>query len=358
MEKTFKEKILSSYRRAVIKHPRLKTILMVFAVGLLAVDRLCTNIKARTRKMVVAFVLLCFSFISCSYTSVIWGDGQSDFADKSVSYYEKTEESIAKLAIEAEIDESAFYEDEEEYDEDYENIDDISEIDTVSGADILDEMNNNLLNEELLTDAPQETNEEIKDSGEIIFSRDDWQLVLVNKNHPISEDYSFTLGTIKGAMQCDERILGDLYSMIDAAYKDGVNLVICSPYRADERQQMLFDRKVKKYIAQGMSYMEAYRLSGQAVTIPGSSEHQIGLALDIICDGYSSLDAGFGDTLAGKWLAEHCFEYGFVVRYPLGKEDITGIEYEPWHLRYVGKNAANVITEENICLEEFWEKYL
>ena len=108
----------------------------------------------------------------------------------------------------------------------------------------------------------------------------------------------------------------------------------------------------------GMSYMDAYAVSSQAVTVPGASEHQIGLAFDIVSDKYTELNAGFAETDAGKWLAQNRSEYGFILRYPLGKEDITGIEFEPWHFRYVGKDAATIISEEGITLEEFWDKYL
>ena len=104
-----------------------------------------------------------------------------------------------------------------------------------------------------------------------------------------------------------------------------------------------------------MSYLEAFRASAQAVTIPGSSEHQIGLALDIVSDTYTMLEEGFADTDAGKWLVDNSYRYGFILRYPKGKEDITGIEFEPWHFRYVGKKAAKVMKEQNLCLEEFTE---
>ena len=146
--------------------------------------------------------------------------------------------------------------------------------------------------------------------------------------------------------------------MLEAAEEDGVNLTICSPYRDLEYQQMLFNRKIERYMKRGMSYMEAYQLSSQAVTVPGASEHQIGLALDIVCNDYMSLDEGFGDTKAGKWLATNSCRFGFILRYPEGKENITGIEYEPWHFRYVGKAAATVIMEQGISLEEFWEEYV
>lgn len=190
------------------------------------------------------------------------------------------------------------------------------------------------------------------------FRVDDWRLILVNKQHPIPDDYELKLGSIstsRGRMKCDQRIISDLNKMLEDAKEDGINLVICSPYRPSSRQDYLFDKKVKSYIKQGNSYMDAYYLTAQAVTIPGASEHEIGLALDIISDKYSGLNEGFGASEAGIWLEKHCTEYGFIIRYPLGKESITGIEFEPWHFRYVGKKAANVMKEQNLCLEEFTE---
>ena len=190
------------------------------------------------------------------------------------------------------------------------------------------------------------------------FSADDWRLLLINKQNSIPDDYTVTLGTIKGKMQCDERILDDLLDMLQAAKEDGIALVICSPYRDMERQEYLFNRKITRYMNRGFSYLEAYRLANEYVTLPGASEHQLGLALDIVCSSYTALNAGFADTDAGKWLEEHSCEYGFILRYPLGKEYITGIEFEPWHFRYVGVEAATIIMEQEITLEEFWEEYV
>lgn len=187
------------------------------------------------------------------------------------------------------------------------------------------------------------------------LSADDWQLVLVNKQHPVPSDYSFTLGTITGNMKCDVRIIDDLMAMMQAAQDDGINLMICSPYRDYNRQTVLFNRKIDYYMNKGYSYMEAYKISSMSVTVPGASEHQIGLALDIVSNTYVTLDSGFGETEAGIWLKEHGCEYGFILRYPLGKEYITGIQYEPWHFRYVGKTAATAIMEQGITLEEFLE---
>ena len=355
MNVTFKDKVLSLYRRTIRKHKMLKIPMLVLSVILLFFDHLARRIQSGARRYIAVLASLTFAFVSCSFSSVIWGEGEYDFTADITSYYYETEESAASFAVEDEIDSElidAAGVDEDDDLIDPESITDISELDTVSGADIIGSMAQMEVSDGEETE-PAETQDEHSE-----FSRDDWQLVLVNKNHPIADDYSFTLGTIKGAMQCDERILADLYAMLEGALNDGVNLVICSPYRNDDRQQMLFDRKVDKYTAQGMSYMEAYKTAAQAVTIPGSSEHQIGLAIDMVSDSYVSLNEGFGDTKAGQWLAAHAYEYGFVIRYPEGKEDITGIEYEPWHLRYVGKNAAKVLYDENLTLEEFWEKYL
>ncbi|MBQ9334182.1 MAG: M15 family metallopeptidase [Lachnospiraceae bacterium] len=354
MNVTFKDKVLSLYRRTIRKHKLLKIPMLVLSVILLFLDHVARRIQSGARRYIAVLASMTFAFVSCSFSSVIWGEGEYDFTADVTSYYYETEESAAAFAVEDEVDTELIDADDSDDDDliDPENIKDISELDTVSGADIIGSIDDIDISadEEMPVDEAQDDHPD--------FSRDDWQLVLVNKNHPIAEDYSFTLGTIKGAMQCDERILADLYAMLEGALKDGVNLVICSPYRNDDRQQMLFDRKVDKYTAQGMSYMEAYKTAAQAVTIPGSSEHQIGLAIDMVSDSYVSLNEGFGDTTAGQWLAAHSYEYGFVIRYPEGKEDITGIEYEPWHLRYVGKNAAKVLYEEDLTLEEFWEKYL
>lgn len=200
---------------------------------------------------------------------------------------------------------------------------------------------------------PDEIMEEEESADISAFDREDWKIMLINKQHPIPEDYEFTLATIKGSMKCDERIIPELQQMMQEAKKDGVTLVIRSPYRDYERQIYLFNRKVKGYMKKKMSYLESYRTTAQAVTIPGASEHQAGLALDITSDSYSTLTQGFAETQAGQWLAEHSYEYGFILRYPEGKEDITGISFEPWHFRYVGKAAAKYMYDHDLTLEEF-----
>lgn len=202
-------------------------------------------------------------------------------------------------------------------------------------------------------------NENQQMSGEDVLSalhKSEWNLILVNKLNPIPEDYTFTLDFIKESresMRCDERILPQLSRMMQAAKEDGVTLIIRSPYRNDARQENLFNNKVKAYMKNKMSYLESFRKSAQAVNIPGSSEHQIGLALDFVTESYTKLEQPFADTDAGKWLAQNSYRYGFILRYPKGKEDITGIEYEPWHFRYVDVPAATYIYENDLTLEEF-----
>lgn len=214
--------------------------------------------------------------------------------------------------------------------------------------------------QELYSDPALDTPEEKEES--LDFSADDWRLILINKQHPIPEDYDFTLATIKGSQKCDERIIDDLLAMMQAAREAGFNLLIKSPYRSDTRQEQLFDRKINLFMGKGMSYMDAFKLGSQIVQVPNSSEHQIGLALDIVSDYYDSLNKGdsltqgFGDTEAGIWMEEHCAEFGFIVRYPKGKEYITSVEYEPWHFRYVGVEAATIIMEQDLTLEEFLDR--
>lgn len=197
------------------------------------------------------------------------------------------------------------------------------------------------------------------------FDLDDWRLILINKQNSIPEGYEEKvplgkINTMKGIMRCDERIIDDLLAMIKAAKDDGVTLQIVSPYRDLEYQKKLFNRKINYYLNmnKGLSYMEAYQLASRAVTVPNASEHQLGLALDIVTDTFTELKEEFEDTEAGKWLAANSYRYGFILRYPKDKEDITCIEYEPWHFRYVGVEAATLITEKGITLEEFWEEYL
>jgi len=230
----------------------------------------------------------------------------------------------------------------------------VNEVDTYSIDEIL------LEHEEYLTSRETEEVQETlgPDEESLVFTSDDWRLVLINKQHPIPDDYEFTLTTITGSMKCDERILEDLLLMLQAAKNDNVNLIICSPYRTDASQVSIFERHVRAYMNKGLNYMDSFKLASQEATVPGYSEHQIGLSIDIYTASHMVLDDAYGETEAGRWLAQNCSDYGFILRYPKGKEYITSIGYEPWHFRYVGREAAKIIMSGGITLEEFWDRYV
>ena len=365
MKKTFREKFMQRCMNRAKKNRFLKYVSfaeMTIVLGIYHILRYLGNHFASNGRRYggIAFTLL-FFMSSCSFSFAVF-TGQSSFINAQETYSAVVEDSDVAFAVEKEVtpDESGLIE-EDIISKEYENSEDIENIDTYTIEDILENTDVSLYEEEAQT-ASQEVTENSTEyaeaEAEIVFDSNDWRLVLVNKQHPIPEDYSFNLGTIKENMQCDERIIADLLAMLQAAKDDGVSLVICSPYRNQDRQEMLFEKKIKLYMEQGYSYMEAYKTASQTVTIPGASEHQIGLSLDFFSANYTFLNEGFGDTEAGKWLAEHSCEYGFILRYPEGKEYITSIEYEPWHFRYVGKEAATIMTRDNLCLEEFWDKYL
>ena len=196
--------------------------------------------------------------------------------------------------------------------------------------------------------------EELYDYSDYDFSRDDWRLILINKQHSIPENYEFPIDNITNDMQCDARLKDDLLDMFKAANAEGVSLEIRSPYRTHMHQQENFDKRMETYIRKGYSYVEAFQRTSRAITVPGHSEHEVGLAFDITCTGYYNLDEAFFKTAAGTWLYENSYKYGFILRYPKDKEYITGIEFEPWHYRYVGVEAATYMTLNDMCMEEFW----
>ncbi|MCR5773452.1 MAG: M15 family metallopeptidase [Lachnospiraceae bacterium] len=184
---------------------------------------------------------------------------------------------------------------------------------------------------------------------------DDWSLILINKDHLIPDDYTFELATITDSVTSDVRCAGALVKMIRGARNDNVYLYVASPFRDLERQTFVFNRKVESIMKEGYDYDEAYQMASEVVAIPGTSEHQVGLAFDLVTDGYWKLDEGFAYTDGGKWLAENAPDYGFILRYPKGKEDITKIEFEPWHYRYVGVKAAKEMQRLGLTLEEYDE---
>lgn len=193
---------------------------------------------------------------------------------------------------------------------------------------------------------------------EFAKEKEEYYLLLANAENPLPQDWSIQTEEVQNGYEMDKRAAPAMREMIQAAKEDGVELMLCSAYRSIEKQQQLFDRSQQAYMAQGMSEEEAYAKTATETAIPGTSEHQTGLAADIVTPTYQMLDAGFADTPAGQWLSEHAAEYGFVLRYPQDKQEVTGIIYESWHYRFVGKTHAKLMKESGLCLEEYLQQEL
>jgi len=179
----------------------------------------------------------------------------------------------------------------------------------------------------------------------------EWYLILVNRDHPIPENYDITLTLLSNGRQVDSRIYPELQQMFDDCRAAGYQLFVREGYRTRADQQLLMDEKIQAYRNEGYGPEEAERLAKQWVAVPGTSEHELGIAVDINADtSVSSSDAVYG------WLEQNSYLYGFIHRYPADKTEITGISNEPWHFRYVGKEAAQTIHEKGLCLEEYLEQ--
>lgn len=174
-----------------------------------------------------------------------------------------------------------------------------------------------------------------------------WNLRLVNRWNSIPEGYKVNLKELPGGEQVDERIYDSLMEMFEAAKAGNWDEMprVISGYRTQEVQQKLYDNEVEKYKSQGYTEEEAKAEAGKWVAVPGTSEHQLGLAIDIEGATYDVF----------LWLQENSYKYGFIFRYPGSKTDITGTVEEVWHYRYVGVEAATEMHEQGLCLEEYVE---
>ena len=180
---------------------------------------------------------------------------------------------------------------------------------------------------------------------------EEWYLIVVNKWNEIPEDYSVTLTQLSNGQRVDSRIYSYLQEMFDAMRAERIYPVVREGYRTAEEQQEILDEKIFVYVKEGYSRKRAEKLARAWVAVPGTSEHQLGIAVDINADQSRS-----SNEEVYTWLAENAHSYGFIQRYPQEKEDITGTSYEPWHYRYVGKEAAAEIYADQICLEEYMGK--
>lgn len=177
--------------------------------------------------------------------------------------------------------------------------------------------------------------------------QDDWRLTLVNADYAVPEGYAPALLTLSNGQQVDERIYPELQRMFDDARAAGLSPYVRAGYRSRAEQEQIMEDKVAEYRRAGYSGWRAQAEARRTVAEPGASEHQLGLAVDI------NSQTEEGEWALYGWLAENAWRYGFILRYPQGAEDVTGISYEPWHFRYVGADAAREIYESGITLEEY-----
>ncbi|MBE7016916.1 MAG: D-alanyl-D-alanine carboxypeptidase family protein [Ruminococcaceae bacterium] len=181
-------------------------------------------------------------------------------------------------------------------------------------------------------------------------------LTLVNPWNSLDKDYVPQLASLNDGTELDERSLDALISLLEDCREAGNAPYVCSAYRSWETQSSLYEDKVGRIMASGTEENLARIEAARVVAKPGTSEHQLGLAFDIIDSSYTVLDEAQADTPTQKWLMENSWRYGFILRYPEGKSEITGIIYEPWHYRYVGTEAAEDIYKSGLCFEEWLEE--
>lgn len=209
------------------------------------------------------------------------------------------------------------------------------------------------------TSAPEDTIEQVVTNKPIAWdnydpakelSDENWALTLINKNYPLDKNfYPSVTSVIDGSsVTADTRVAENYKLMYAAALKEDIILTPYSGYCSYQRQKTIFDGKVDSFLLQGKSDQEAKQNAERRVGAPGCSENGAGLAVDII-----SASAGFSSTDEYKWLVANAHNYGFVLRYPEDKTEITGIIYQPWHWRYVGVTPATEMKEKNLCLEEY-----
>ncbi len=180
-----------------------------------------------------------------------------------------------------------------------------------------------------------------------------WNMRLVNKLNSLPEGFSVDTVAINGGKEFDSRAAKYLEAFLADGRKAGHDLIFVSGYRSVSYQKGLVDRNVKSLMADGMSEDAAIASTYKVIAVPGTSEHNLGLAADIAIPGHTDLTERFASTSAYTWLKENCYKYGFIERFPKNKEEITGIIYEPWHYRYVGLENAEKIHQAGLCLEEY-----
>ena len=189
---------------------------------------------------------------------------------------------------------------------------------------------------------------------------EDWFAVLNGPGNPLPEDFDPQTDAIDGAgYYLDSRAVEDFFAMQQAAQEAGLQLKIISGFRSMTRQQQLYEQQVQALLGQGLDQAAAEQQAQRVEQKAYESDHNTGLAVDLVPQYSQTKNAEtIVQTPEYQWLSEHAAEYGFVLRYPEDKQEITGVEFKPWHWRYVGKELASFLTEQNLTLEEYWRQYL
>ncbi len=199
-------------------------------------------------------------------------------------------------------------------------------------------------------------------------SKDDWALYVIGNDNPLPADFTVETKSVSGERELDVRCADYAIQMLNDAKEQNVGLFVTSAYRSVEKQTANMQNYISTLISQGYSQEEAKKQAEKEIALPGHSEHNAGLAMDIVSDTYwsnhSDLDESFDKLPQYDWLIENSWKYGFILSYPKGKEDITGFIYEPWHYRFVGLKHAKKIHEvyestgEFLTVNEYIEQYM
>lgn len=195
------------------------------------------------------------------------------------------------------------------------------------------------------------------DLSEYIFNGDDPYLVLVNNNLPLDAETQPTLAEAAPGIQLEAEAAAAWQAMAAAAQADGVELILVSGYQDAEARQAAYDARVESYLEEGLSEEEAAQRAKTVTPAPEGNESGTGLSLELLSDGYDSLDTGFDNTEAYRWLTAYAAEYGFILRWPADRQLATGMVYQPWRWRYVGAENARAIRASGLSLEEFLALY-
>ena len=190
-----------------------------------------------------------------------------------------------------------------------------------------------------------------------VAEEDLWKIMLVNWENPVPDDFETRLYYVEGNFLIDHRVVRPLQDLLATMRDEGLSPLLVSAHRCRITQTTLFENNVTRNMGNNMTREEAEREAARVVAAPGTSEHEIGLAVDIVATHYQNLTESFAQTPEGIWMANYGANFGFILRYPRNTEGITGIIFEPWHLRYVGVEVAQHIRDNNLTLEEFLRKY-